>query len=60
MLNLRFGGAVVYVAVSTLCAECNLFEIRGSIFHVGDPNYGYGSHAGVILSQGESFIPSVK
>ena len=37
MLNLRFGGAVVYVPVSSSCAECKLFEIRGSIFHVGDP-----------------------
>ena len=36
MLNLWFGGAVVYVPVSASCAECNLFEIRGSIFHVGD------------------------
>ena len=37
MLNLQFGGAVVYVLVSSSCAECKLFEIRGSIFHVGDP-----------------------
>ena len=25
--------------MSSSCAECKLFEIRGSIFHVGDPNY---------------------
>ena len=35
--NRRFGGAVVYVTVSSSWAECKLFEIRGSIFNVGDP-----------------------
>ena len=39
MLNLRVGGAVVYVPVSLSSAECKLFEIRGSIFHVGDAIY---------------------
>ena len=56
MLNLRFGGAVVYAPVSSSCAECKLFEIRGSIFHVGDPNYVVRVSEGLSLFLNAKFV----
>ena len=39
-LGVKFQCAIVQASVSSSCVWCKLFEIRRSIFHIGNPNIG--------------------